>query len=150
MKPASANNFNEALIFKDIKSLIEQTKQNISLSINSSLTLLYWNMGKYINENILDNSRADYSKEIVGSLSMQLTMEYGRGYTKRNLENMIKFHKVFPSIENLHSLGAKLSWTHFKTIIYIEDKLKRDFYIGTIGLDGWSTRTKVASSYRKC
>jgi len=128
-------------IFKDIKSLIENTKQNIAVSINTTLTLLYWNIGKQINDEILKNNRADYGKEIVQTLSEQLTKEYGKGYTKRNLDNMIKFNKIFDDIQIVHSLSAQLTWTHFKTIIYIEDKLKRDFYIGMIKIDKWSTRT---------
>jgi len=128
-------------IFDDIKSLIEQTKQNISISVNSSLTLLYWNIGKQINNEILKNSRAEYGKEILHTLSAKLTKEYGKGYTKTNLLNMIKFNTIFDDLEIVHSLSGQLTWTHFKTIIYIEDKLKRDFYIGMIKLDRWSTRT---------
>ena len=136
MKPIQNN-----IIFEGIKQLIEQTKQSIAVSINSTLTLLYWNIGKQINDEILKNSRADYGKEIVHSLSGQLTKEYGKGYTKTNILNMIKFNKVFNDIKIVHILSAKLTWTHFKTIIYIEDDLKRDFYIGMIKLDRWSTRT---------
>ncbi|RLA83447.1 MAG: cytoplasmic protein, partial [Epsilonproteobacteria bacterium] len=141
IKKELSENKQNNIIFKDIKQLIEQTKQNIAVSINSTLTLLYWNIGKQINDEVLKNSRADYGKEIVQALSAQLTEEYGKGYTKRNLENMIKFNKQFNDIQIVHSLSAKLTWTHFKTIIYIEDNLKRDFYIGMIKLDRWSTRT---------
>jgi len=81
--------------------------------------------GKNINDNILQNKRANYGKEIIATLSQQLQKKYGKGYTKRNLENMIKFN----DIQIVHSLSAKLSWTHFKIIIYIEDRLKREFYI---------------------
>jgi hypothetical protein len=80
MKPIQNN-----IIFEGIKQLIEQTKQSIAVSINSTLTLLYWNIGKQINDEILKNSRADYGKEIVHSLSGQLTKEYGKGYTKTNI-----------------------------------------------------------------
>ncbi len=128
-------------IFTSIKELINQTKQDIAISVNSALTLLYWNIGKSINDDILKNKRANYGKQVVAELSKQLTLEYGRGYTKRNLENMIKFAQVFSDINIVHSLSAKLTWTHFKQLIYIEDKLKRDFYIGMVKLDNWSTRT---------
>jgi len=127
-------------LFTNITSLIEQTKNDVAITVNSALTLLYWNIGKEINEEILQNSRADYGKEILQTLSTKLSAEYGKGYTKRNLENMIRFAKVFKDIEIVHSLSAKLTWTHFKTIIYIDDRLKRDFYIGMIKLDKWSTR----------
>jgi predicted nuclease of restriction endonuclease-like (RecB) superfamily len=103
--------------------------------------MMYWQIGKYINDDILQNKRADYGKEIVSTLSAKLTKEYGKGYTKRNLENMIKFAQTFPDVQIVHSLSAKLTWTHFKQLIYIEDDLKREFYIGMIKLDSWSTRT---------
>ena len=54
---------------------------------------------------------------------------------------MIKFAQVFDDIQIVHSLSAKLTWTHFKQIIYIDEPLKREFYIGMIKLDRWSTRT---------
>jgi len=128
-------------IFQDIKTLIEQTKKNVAIKVNSALTMMYWQIGKYISDEILKNKRADYGKEIVQTLSVQLTKEYGKGYTKRNLENMVKFAQVFPDIKIVHSLSAKLTWTHFKQLIYIDDPLKRDFYVGMIKLDSWSTRT---------
>ena len=60
MKPTLQNQ-----IFNNVKTLIEQTKQNVAVTVNSALTMLYWNIGKYINDDILKNSRADYGKEIV-------------------------------------------------------------------------------------
>jgi len=128
-------------IYISIKRLIEQTKNNVAVSVNSALTMMYWQIGKYIDDEILQNRRADYGKEVIATLSKQLTNEYVKGYTKRNLENMVKFAQVFPDVKIVHSLSAKLTWTHFKQLIYIEDKLKRDFYIGMIKLDNWSTRT---------
>jgi len=129
------------IILEDIKQLIEQTKQNIAVSVNSALTLLYWNIGKQINDEILKNSRADYGKEILQTLSAKLIEEYGKGYSKRNLADMVKFTQIFDDFKIMQTLSAKLTWSHFKTIIYIEDDLKRDFYIGMIKLDRWSTRT---------
>ena len=128
-------------IYTKIITLINQTKQDVAITLNSALTLLYWHIGKQIDDEILQNSRAEYGKEILQTLSAQLSREYGRGYAKRNLENMIRFSKVFTDIEIVHSLSAQLTWTHFKTIIYIEDALKREFYVGMVKLDRWSTRT---------
>ncbi len=128
-------------LFGDLKTLIEQTKRDVAIQVNSTLTLLYWNIGKKINDNTLQNKRADYGKEIVHSLSGQLTKEYGKGYSKRNLLNMIKFNRLFFNIQIVQSLIAQLSWTHIQTIIAIDDDLKREFYIQMIKLDNWSTRT---------
>jgi predicted nuclease of restriction endonuclease-like (RecB) superfamily len=128
-------------LYLNITKLISQTKQNIAISINSTLSILYWHIGKEISNKILKNNRADYGKNILKNLSIKLSNNYGKGYTKRNLDNMVKFYKIFNNYEIVHSLSTQLTWTHFKTIIYIDDKLKRDFYIGMIKLDRWSTRT---------
>lgn len=53
---------------------------------------------------------------------------------------MIRFAEVYPDPEILHALSAKLSWTHLRQIIYIDDSLKRDFYAEMCRLEGWSTR----------
>ena len=90
---------------------------------------------------VLKYSRAKYGKEIVQALSAQLTKEYGKGYSKQNLLHMCRFNEVFPDFQIVSTLWRQLTWSHFKTIIYIEDNLKREFYIGMIKLDNWSTRT---------
>ena len=127
-------------LFDDIKDLIEQTKKNVAVQVNSALTLLYWNIGKIINDNILENKRADYGKEIVHLLSAQLIQEFGRGYAKRNLLNMVRFAKIYDDKNIVHSLSAQLRWTHIKALIYIEDDLKRNFYEEIIQIDNWNTR----------
>lgn len=124
-----------------IKKLIEETKQNVAITVNSALTMMYWSIGKKINDEVLQNKRADYGKEIVHSLSAQLTQEYGRGYAKRNLLNMVRFVKIYDDEKIVHALSAQLTWTHIKEIIYIDDDLKREFYVEMVKMEKWSTRT---------
>ena len=59
-------------LFEQIKNLIEQTKNNVAIAVNSSLTIMYWHIGKLINDEILQNKRAEYGKEIVATVSQQL------------------------------------------------------------------------------
>lgn len=66
------NNITNNNLFEQIKNLIEQTKNNVTIAVNSSLTMMYWNIGKLINDEILQNKRAEYGKEIVVTLSRQL------------------------------------------------------------------------------
>jgi predicted nuclease of restriction endonuclease-like (RecB) superfamily len=127
-------------LFDNLKNLIEQTKKNVATQVNSALTLLYWNIGKKINNNILKNKRADYGKEIISTLSRQLSEEFGSGYAKRNLLNMVRFAKIYTDKNIVHSLSTQLRWTHIKALIYIEDDLKRNFYEEIIKIDRWNTR----------
>lgn len=128
-------------LLKSIVDLIDNSRNKVALTINSELTLLYWNIGKQINEDILKNSRADYGKNIVAELSNELTERYGSGFNKRNLQSFIKFQAVYQNIEILHTVCAKLTWSHIRQLIYIEDDLKREFYIQMCIHERWSVRT---------
>ena len=102
---------------------------------------MYWHIGKKIQEDILLNSRANYGNEIVNSLGTQLVLEFGNSFSKRNLFHMIKFFKVFDDEKIVNALSTQLNWTHFRTLITIDEELKRTFYIEMVKLDKWSTRT---------
>ena len=127
-------------LLKELKSLIASTKEQVAISVNSSLTLMYWQIGFKINEDILKNSRAEYGNEIVHAVSRQLVEEFGRGFSRANLFHMIKFSQVFDDFEIVSALSRQLSWTHFRKFIYIEDDLQREFYVQMCCLDKWSTR----------
>jgi predicted nuclease of restriction endonuclease-like (RecB) superfamily len=103
--------------------------------------MLYWQVGQRITKEILGNDRAEYGKYILQTLSAKLTVEHGRGWSERNLAYMIRFVEVFPDFQILQTLCAKLSWSHFKDIIYINDPLKRDFYAEMCRFENWSVRT---------
>jgi len=70
------SNITNNSLFEQIKNLIEQTKNNVAISVNSSLTMMYWEIGNRINQNILKNQRAEYGKEIVVTLSRQLSWSH--------------------------------------------------------------------------
>lgn len=128
-------------IVADVRSMIEQTREGIARTVNAGMTLLYWRIGKRIQTETLRNQRAEYGKEIVSTLSRQLTDEYGRGFSKRNLFHMIRFAEVFPEAQIVHSLSAQLGWTHFRDILPLPDALQRDFYAEMCRIERWSTRT---------
>jgi predicted nuclease of restriction endonuclease-like (RecB) superfamily len=128
-------------LVKEISLYIEESKQQLAITVNATLSLLYWQIGKRINEEILQNQRAEYGKEIVSALSRQLTLDYGTGWSKRQLHHCIRFAEVFPDFEIVHTLCSQLSWSHLRLIIPMEDTLKRDFYIEMCKLEKWSTRT---------
>ena len=127
-------------LFKEIKSLIEETRAKTATVINSSITLMYWQIGKIINNEILKNKRAEYGKEIVNSLSRELIKNFGKSYSKQNLFHMIRFSKLFADKEKVFALSRQLSWTHFRMLIYIEDEHKREFYLAMSIAEHWSTR----------
>jgi len=124
-----------------IIGLINTTRVNVAKTVNQELTLLNWNIGKYINDAILNNARADYGKKIIPYLSIELTHLYGPGFNKRNLQSFVKLHAVINDVSILHTVCAKLSWSHLRIIIYIENEIKRAFYIQMAIHERWSVRT---------
>ncbi len=90
----------------DICELIESARQRVATAVNAGLTILYWQIGARIRQDILKEYRAEYGSGIVATLSNQLSMEYGRGFTRRNLFNMIRFVEVFPDEKIVHALSA--------------------------------------------
>jgi hypothetical protein len=130
----------EQILFMEIRQLIESAKQRAAIAINSEITLLYWQVGRRIQTEILQGQRAEYGKQIIATLSQQLTQTYGKGWSDRQLRYCVLIAEVFPDREILHTLSAKLSRSHLKLIIGIDDPLKRDFYIEIAQLEHWSVR----------
>jgi predicted nuclease of restriction endonuclease-like (RecB) superfamily len=124
----------------DIRQMIDEARRVVAIAVNSELTLLYWNIGKRINEEILKGKRAEYGKQIISSLSQHLTLEYGKGWGERQLRYCLGVAEVFPHKKILHTLCAELSWSHFKLLILIDDPAKRDFYIELCRREKWSSR----------
>ncbi len=128
-------------LLKDLRELIAAARQDVARQVNSALVLLYWRVGKRIHQDILKEKRAGYGEEILPTLSAELMKEFGAGFTARNLANMVRFAEVFLEEKILYTLCAKLSWSHFRLIIYLDDDLKRDFYAEMCRIESWSVRT---------
>jgi DUF1016 N-terminal domain len=99
----------EPKLLSDLTQLIEQSQQKVIAQANSTLTLLFWQVGKRINEDVLQNKRADYAKQIVSTLSTQLEFKYGKNFQLRNLRRMMQFAEQFQDIEIVVPLARQLS-----------------------------------------
>ena len=128
-------------LITSIKELIEQSKQQVAMAVNATMSQLYWQIGKRIKTEILQNSRAGYGEQIVQSLSAQLITEYGQGWGIKQLRHCIKFAEAYPDVQIVSTLWRQLSWSHLKEVIYMDDPLKKEFYIEICKLEKWSVRT---------
>ena len=127
-------------ITSDIRLLIDESHKNVALAVNAEITLLYWRVGKRINDEVLGNERAEYGKQIIQSLSIHLVIEYGKGWGEKQLRQCMQFAQVFVDEQIVYALRRQLSWTHLGGIMYIDDPLKREFYIEMCKLEKWSSR----------
>ena len=130
----------ESLI-TDLRTLINEARNKVALIVNTEITLLYWHIGKRINKEVLGNQRAEYGKQIVSTVSTQLTKEYGRGFELRNLRRMMQFAELFPDFQIVAPLARQLSWSHFLMLFPIKDPLSREFYLTMSVSERWTKRT---------
>ncbi len=128
------------LLLQEIRRLIDSAKQRAAVAVNTEITQLYWQIGNSIQTEILQNQRAEYGKQVIATLSQQLTQTHGKGWSKRQLNYCVSMAEVFPDRAIAHTVCAQLSWSHFKLIIGMEDPLKREFYIELTQLEHWSVR----------
>jgi len=125
----------------DIRQVIEAAREHTAQAVNSTLVTMYWQIGKRVRQDVLGNERADYGKEIVQTLSAQLTAEYGKGFTEKALWRMMQFAEVFLDADIVATLSRQLSWSHFVELIPLDTSLKRDFYTEMCRVERWSVRT---------
>lgn len=124
----------------DLKALIQDARQRAARKVNAELSLLYWHVGQRIRTEILAEERAAYGQQIVRGLAQQLSSEFGRGWSKRQLDYCVRFAETYGDLNIVHTLCAQLSWSHLRQIIHLEDDLKRQFYTEMCQLEGWSVR----------
>jgi predicted nuclease of restriction endonuclease-like (RecB) superfamily len=127
-------------LFQEIRQLIDSAKQRAAIAINAEITLLYWQIGHRIQTEILQGQRAGYGKQIIATLSQQLTQTYGKGWGEKQLRHCLHFAETFPDERIVSTLCRQLSWSHLRLLMYLGDPLKREFYIEMAQLERWSVR----------
>lgn len=127
-------------IFDKISGLIEQARKRVANTINHEMVMLYWNVGKTIKEEIIKSNRAEYGKQIIQSLSGELTQRYGKGFSSQNLWYMVQLYEAYPILHAVRGEFKGLNWTHIRTLLPINDDLKRQFYSILCQKEQWNTR----------
>ena len=124
-------------LYKSVRTIISKGRAKVYVAANAALVETYWKVGREIVEKQGGFGRATYGNGLIDSLARRLTAEFGCGYTRSNLRNMRQFFTFFP---NRHTVCGKLSWSHYRTLITIEDAKKRQFYLEECEKSHWSVR----------
>jgi len=127
-------------LFNELSQLIEQSKQQVAVQANSAVTILFWQVGNRINQNILQNKRAEYGKQIVPTVSAQLENKYGRNFEVKNLRRMMQFAEQFTDFQIVVTLSRQLSWSHYLAILPIKTHEAKVFYANQVGNSFMSVR----------
>ncbi len=125
-------------LINEIKKILDIARSNVAKAVNSELITFYWKIGEIIvryEQN--DSIRAEYGEQTLKHLSKELTKEFGRGFSRSNLQNMRSFYLNY---EICHTLSGKLNWPHYCELLSISDKDKRSFYEKEAMNSNWSVR----------
>lgn len=134
-------------LVQEVRTVLESARQKVAQQVNNELLNTYWSIGRIICEyEQTSPERADYGKQTLKELSKALTKEFGKGFSRSNLQNMRQFYLTF---EKCQTLSGKLSWSHYCELLSISDPDKRGFYEKEAVNSGWSVRElkrQIASS----
>jgi predicted nuclease of restriction endonuclease-like (RecB) superfamily len=138
--PLTTQNLQSKPILHDIQGLINAARERVARRVNSEITQLYWQVGKRIHDEVLKGDRAQYGTQLIGELAKSLMADYGRGWGEQHLRQCMRLAQSFESEEILYTVCIELTWSHIRSLMYIEDATKRDFYIEICKLERWSVR----------
>lgn len=127
-------------LFNEIIGLIQSVRTRVAFTVNKELVLLYWQVGKAIKTDTLNNKRADYGEQVIVSLAKKLEELYGKGWSKQQLLHCLRSAETFSKTQIIYAVRRQLSWTHLRTLMYVSDKTKRDYYLEMSSHERWSSR----------
>lgn len=129
------------ILFKDVCAIIDTSRNRIAVTVNAEICIMNWEVGKRIKEDVLYNKKAEYGRRIIKNLSVQLTEKYGKGWGYEKIMHCVRSAYIFSQKEIMYAVRTQLSWTHLRSLMSIDDELKRSFYMEIIRIENWSTRT---------
>lgn len=155
-------------LFNDACVIIEQARTVAYKSVDEILIKRNWLLGMRIQHEVLKDKRAEYGEQVIKKLAKDLSVNYGKGFSMRNLYYFIDFYQthldffelkdaetqIFMNKDILQSLTAKsairLSWTHYSIILQESDAGARIWYENEAANEMWSTRAlqrNISSQY---
>lgn len=125
----------------EIKQIIAQARQKAYSAVNSAMVEAYWKVGERI---VLQEqggeNRAVYGEQVLKELSIALTAELGRGFSYANLRNMRQFYLTYPDFKKCYTVCSKLTWSHNRLIMRVENSEAREYYLKEAAENSWSVR----------
>lgn len=130
------------LLITDVLAILKSARQQAYSAVNTAMVQAYWLMGKRIVEEEQNGEKkATYGESLLKNLSIALTAEFGKGFSYANLRNFRQFYLTFPDAEICYALCSKLTWSHNRLIMRVENPEVRNYYLEECANQNWSTRT---------
>lgn len=125
-------------LYGRIQAILADARTAAWRAVNSAMVVAYWEIGRVIvEEEQRGDDRAEYGRRLMDDLSVRLQAEFGKGFDRSNLWHMRSFYLTYPILD---ALRRELSWTHYRTLLKIENPDSRSFYENEAVNAKWSTR----------
>lgn len=131
----------ENTLYDDVCAIIDDARYRVAVYVNSEVCLMNWHVGKRIKEDVLFNKRAEYGKKVLKLLAEKLKARYGSGWGYEKLKHSVRAAYTFSEEDIRYAVSTQLNWTHLRSLMYIDNPLKRQFYMEMCRLERWNTRT---------
>ncbi len=126
------------ILYDRIRLVLLDAQRNVSHAVNTAMVHAYYEVGRLIVEDEQHGkARAEYGKETLMNLSKRLTLEFGKGFSRQNLQNMKQFYISF---QNCQTVSGKLSWSHYTLVMRLDNEQARNFYLKEAESENWSVR----------
>ena len=117
---------NQNMLIGDIRQIIESGRRQAYASVNATMIVTYWNIGKRIvEEEQHGEARAEYGQQLLVMLANNLRADYGDNFSERNLRHYRQFYLYFNDLEIWYARVPNLTWTHFRHLLRIDDEKVR-------------------------
>ena len=135
----------------DVKLIVERGLREAYDKVNTVAIHTYWLIGKrIIEEEQHGQRRAEYGSRLITSLADELSLEYSKGFTARDLRNYRQLYLCFNDLEIWYTRVPNLKWSHYRTVLSVTSEDARYWYIREASAESWSVRTlarNVGSQY---
>lgn len=134
-------------LFNQISRILNEARTKVATTVNTAMVAAYWHIGKLIVDEQGGESNASYGDNLINSIAKRLTDNFGKGFSARNLRNMRQFFIAFPIWQ---TVSAKLSWSHYLTLMRVANPKAREYYAESAAGESWSVRQlerQIATQY---
>ncbi len=127
--------------YDDVRQILLSARSKTYRAVNTAMVEAYWLIGKRIVEEEQNGkSRAEYGKRLLENLSKSLSNDFGKGFSYANLRNFRQFYLAYPDQEICYTVCSKLSWSHNRLIMRIDNEQARTYYLTESKAENWSVR----------
>lgn len=125
----------------DITLILQNARNKAYSAVNTAMVEAYWLIGqRIVEEEQQGEARAKYGQRLLENLSIALGKEFGKGFSYANLRNFRQFYLTYPNQEICYTVCSKLSWSHNRLIMRVNDSKARDYYLSEATQEQWSVR----------